>query len=1394
MNSMKTLMKSAVYLLSTALVLATVQLAAAKPRPAGPPYPEKHFSSWRFDNTNLLTGAGMAFSAQQNARLAESWSGYALNMNGKGAELFFAPMVGTNGKPNLVAQCGSIRMWFRPDWTSGTLGGKGPGCAGRLFEAGAWSDKLAVGWWSLEFNSVGNTLSLVAQSGSDQLEVLRTSIRWQSGQWHQVTLSYSAKGSWLFVDGQLAATGGPAALLPLATYRGTLGFCLGSDVRGSNLAQGQIDEVTTFGQVQTVDSIAYNYSAYAATAALGPITAAEEIARSQRIAALRAAKVSGTMLATTLSVDGSSGTMSAMSMIPGSGGGSGGTNSTSPYTPAYSMPGLKLKVLGASGSNVILRVADGTNGVYYDLYRATNLVGSSLTNSAWIWLGLVTNNQTVVLPGQPGPNAFYVLGSPLDSDADGLTDAFESLITHTGKNAWDSDGDGMSDGWEWEHFGNFVQTGTQDYDQDGINNLDEFLGGTDPNTTMFVIHLANDHVRSTNVTGTIDLLRGFPSWMAVLVNNTNFNSAVWGPYFASFNAVLGSADGKYDVWVGLRGRSSNSVPVWMRAAVTLDRTPPLVVITNPLASVTSKPVVQVQGYSAEPLGSVYFTVSNALGLGTPAAGFVTGQKFDAVAGVFTTNYFQCFDVELTNGQNTITAWVADLAGNTTTNRLTCVLDFSGDTNAPVTTITWPKNGTKIGMASFTLRGHVDDETAAVVVSGLGTNPVSALVERNGVFWVEGLPLGAGTNTLTITATDAAGNLSSTNFAVVKSDVQLTINEVPESQLNSSEVTVSGLINSADYQVWVNGVKASMNSTGTWTASPVPVPAGGTAVFAITAIPLSDNGGNGTPSTLPGADPATWNPTSPNATLAADQRDKPAVVKLIFGQWTCYELQMCEDGAFYSWSFNWRWNEAEGGFADCASAEPQDDHQEHWLGLRYHVETNGIEHFEAWSESPTNIYSTNSSPLESWFFPGFSINGPSAQGQMDYALPDFDYFYTDSAETRTVLRTGGKALVSRMNVFTVNGGAMENLPTMQRFLAPTGILVPGLGATLDSEGKAFVALPDNAELDITLKLSIPSYNYTVGAIKHKLQLVANSCPLAPERVVPNAEFCVGQWVGFWPVFVPDLGGIQCRTVQWSLDGGYVNEAWQNYSTSINPVPYGSINYQVNPLLLQQPTTGAWWITGGNSPATYSARVAELLTMANGQQVTAKTKGLFHMSRPDVIMVNPTVHGPAGLQWKSLWNQSYYYGTVEVGTNGGPSDLCYDLRVVSPKFGGTAKLTQLCSLNNSGMGNYCTNALDSTAASPSFSVASGSTPSGSTNLLRFASSPEASGFFEIRMDASYKDYVMFSPGGASDIFVSLGKVNWSAWAYAVYNLTNLPGAVSGPLGPDGSSDFPEWIDVH
>jgi hypothetical protein len=373
--------------------------------------------------------------------------------------------------------------------------------------------------------------------------------------------------------------------------------------------------------------------------------------------------------------------------------------------------------------------------------------------------------------------------------------------------------------------------------------LSDFQNDRDPNIISFNLSSANQYVNANNASAQLNVTGGEASAFAVLVDNTNYSDANWTTYNSSnININLGSTEGWHQVYIGLRGFSSNASQTWESTRLKLDLTPPLLVITNPASDTVTQPVIQLQGYSPEVLASLSYDVSNATELVTNQSGIILNQFFDTNTLEFTTNYFQCFDVQLTNCLNIVTIHVTDLAGNITTSNFNFTLDYSSATNPPIIQLSWPQAGTKISGNSFTWRGKVSDPTAQVVAQTVDsngiTNSVTGQIGRDGNFLARDIPLSDGTNNLSLTVTDSAGNIGVTNIPVVKSSLVLTITSAGLGQ------AVTGTISDpANYTIWVNGVKATNNLNGTWTA-PDPHLTLDTPTVQVRAIPSSDNGGNG----------------------------------------------------------------------------------------------------------------------------------------------------------------------------------------------------------------------------------------------------------------------------------------------------------------------------------------------------------------------------------------------------------------------------------------------------------------------------------------------------------------------------------------------------------------------
>lgn len=200
--------------LAAAVLLPALGLtdAQARPRPAVPPPFEDSLRLWLFDHDGWWQSPYPL--ALDNIEAIESWSGYALKMAGDRPALLRYREVEPSGHTNLTFATGTVRFWFAPNWTSTSLGGKGPGAHGRFHEAGRWTPDATAGWWSLYLNPEGTAIYFSAQSGGVGADFLKADIDWRAGEWHLVTLAYTPKGTTLYLDGEPVADGAGVSLLP----------------------------------------------------------------------------------------------------------------------------------------------------------------------------------------------------------------------------------------------------------------------------------------------------------------------------------------------------------------------------------------------------------------------------------------------------------------------------------------------------------------------------------------------------------------------------------------------------------------------------------------------------------------------------------------------------------------------------------------------------------------------------------------------------------------------------------------------------------------------------------------------------------------------------------------------------------------------------------------------------------------------------------------------------------------------------------------------------------------------------------------------------------------------------------------------------------------------------
>ncbi len=250
-----------------AIVLCAATLATFAADGAEPGRPLAH---WRFASANWAGDDGQKPLIATNLEKVPSFNGSAVRLaSGSNAVLQYR-LVEPDGRVNLDCARGTIRFFFKPDWTSAKLGGTGPGVYGRLIEVGSFSDKPPYpGVWVLNLTPDGNQISFCVETNDRAATLLLGDIGWKSNTWHEIVFSYNAEETRLEVDAAQPVFGGGMAFIPGPEVRAS-GFRIGSTLGGSQPAGGAFDEVETFGVPNSPIQTWQNEGAFSAVIETAP--------------------------------------------------------------------------------------------------------------------------------------------------------------------------------------------------------------------------------------------------------------------------------------------------------------------------------------------------------------------------------------------------------------------------------------------------------------------------------------------------------------------------------------------------------------------------------------------------------------------------------------------------------------------------------------------------------------------------------------------------------------------------------------------------------------------------------------------------------------------------------------------------------------------------------------------------------------------------------------------------------------------------------------------------------------------------------------------------------------------------------------------------------------------
>jgi hypothetical protein len=387
-----------------------------------PDYSVNLLDSFSFNDTTNWTDDDYDVPLSWTNLTAVHGDGPAVLMDSTNACWFEFPLIVDGPWTNLSLAQGTVQFWCFPTNSVSTNGWcLDPGQTGTFIEVG--SSNGPAGWWALYTD--GSNILFTSQDSTGVLSnYFATPINWSSGTngWQFLALTYNSNSTQLYLNSSLVVSGPGMGPLPDPSVLSG-GMFIGSS-GASNQLHAAFDDFWTYDAPVDPSTIVGNYAVYGIVYGNLP-------------------PPSPLIQPTLTNAPSSPGYVPVYDAITGL------LNGVATNTGCLTSSGVWITNLvctpTTNGMMVNFSIAGGSNGVPYDIFANTVLDFSSNTNLAWAWLGQGYQCVTYSLTVQSSAAAFLILGTPQDSDHDGLTDAYERLVSKTNPYSPDTSGDGMAD-------------------------------------------------------------------------------------------------------------------------------------------------------------------------------------------------------------------------------------------------------------------------------------------------------------------------------------------------------------------------------------------------------------------------------------------------------------------------------------------------------------------------------------------------------------------------------------------------------------------------------------------------------------------------------------------------------------------------------------------------------------------------------------------------------------------------------------------------------------------------------------------------------------------------------------------------------------------------------------